>query len=483
MSDNIYQSREFKANLDRYEAARTAGGSVYMEPDELMSIAEYYHLHGRLTDALDAIEMGMKMFPGATQPLAFRARIAILIEGDAKDAMHYAEMIEDKQDLDYLYIVAEIMIADNRVDEAEDFLESKESTIDEEDIDDYVLDVATLFADYDCMDLAQLWLGKSNDKDEPDYKELQGRIAMSEGNYEESERIFNTLIDENPYSVPYWNQLASSQYMHNKPEASIESSDFSLAINPDDADAVINKANGLTLLNNFDEAIKYYRRFQKLQPHSEIADMGIGSILTSQNRLQEALMHYQRAEQLCAPQSVNIFEIYRQLCLIHANLGQLTSAFSYADKLKEAVEAESSDLFILYGYLYMLQGDKRRAQEFQHKALELSEDDRARTKMLIAYSAYDSGYINMAHQLFVELIAEEEYEWKEASIFLALCNFDLGRREAFLSYLEKAATLCPQETKQMMAQLFPSYLDVNDYYHYACTHIEMGASPKEGIKD
>jgi tetratricopeptide (TPR) repeat protein len=231
LDDNIYQSKEFKDYLHKYEAACSSGSSVYLEPDELTNIAEYYHLHGHHEDASRRWTSPYRCFR-APPSTGFPRRYAILMKNDTEEAMRYADMIEDKHDLDYYYMIAEIMIADNREQEADTYLKDKEEVIDDESIDDFVLDVATLFADYDKIDLAQKWLAKSNDTDEADYKELQGIIAMSKGNYDESERIFNNLIDDNPYSVPYWNQLASSQYLRNDPAASVESSGFSLAIDP-----------------------------------------------------------------------------------------------------------------------------------------------------------------------------------------------------------------------------------------------------------
>ena len=213
MSDNIFQSKAFKNKLHKYESARLSGDSFYLEPDELTDIAEYYHLHGRLDDALEAIDTAIEMFPGSTEPLAFKARAAILMGKDAAEAMRYANMIADKHDLDYYYIVAEIMIADGRMDDAESYLEEKEKIVDEDDLTDYYLDVSTLFADYDAFGLAQRWLDKCEDDDEDDYIELQARIALSKSDTATAKRLYNDLIDRDPYQVAYWNGLASAQYM------------------------------------------------------------------------------------------------------------------------------------------------------------------------------------------------------------------------------------------------------------------------------
>lgn len=255
--------------LRKFEAARSKGSFPFMDADDLTDIAEYYFYHGRTQESLETIDKTIDMFPGSLHPLAFRARYAILVNGNAQEAFAYAHQISDKEDLDYFYTIAEILIADGKVQEADKYLEEKEAEVDEDDLEDYYLDVATLFADYSCIKQTKYWLAKSSDTDSLDYKELQGRIAMEQGDFRRSEHIFNHLIDEDPYANGYWNQLASLQFAQHHLQASIESSDFSLAIDPDDFDAVLNKANGLVQLGNYDEALKYYQRFKTLQPLNE----------------------------------------------------------------------------------------------------------------------------------------------------------------------------------------------------------------------
>lgn len=484
MDDNIYQSKEFKAYLQKYEAACSSGSSVYLEPDELTNIAEYYHLHGRHEQALKAADMAIKMFPGATAPLAFRARYALLAKGDSQEAMKYAAMIADKHDLDYYYLIAEIMIADNRETEADDYLKSKEEILDDDDKDDFILDVAMMFADYDKIDLAQQWMERSQDYDEPDYKELQGIIAMSKGNYAESERIFNKLIDDNPYSVPYWNQLASSQYLRNDPAASVESSGYSLAIDPEDPDAVINKANGLLLLGNHEEALKYYRLFKRLQPQSEVGDMGIGAIMTSQNRMQEALRHYEQAESICSRKSTNLTEIYRQEFLINAALGHFTKAYSYIEKLGQQPNISESELSILQGYLFLLRDDLDTAKTWFGKAVLAAGEDSARARLLIAYSAYDCNYIVLSHDIIYQMVVVEGIEeFTEGWAFLTLCDFDLGLRDDFLNHLRRAVDFNVEEASRMLAFIFPEDVPVSEYYAYAINHPSLGTSPKDNMKD
>ena len=75
--DNYFSSKEFLDNVRIYEEARKAGHSVYLEPDVLTDIAEYYHQKGKQEDAQQALDTAVEMFPGAIAPLVFRARMEL----------------------------------------------------------------------------------------------------------------------------------------------------------------------------------------------------------------------------------------------------------------------------------------------------------------------------------------------------------------------------------------------------------------------
>lgn len=475
--DILNMENNFDDNLKRYEAARSAGSSIYLEPDELTEIAEYYHLHGKLQKAFEAIDLAITMFPGATQPLAFRARIALLVNKDSRDAMQWVNQIVDKTDLDYYYIVAEIMIADQRIDEANVFLESKEEGIEEDDIEDFYLDVATLFADYSCADMTEEWLAKSNEKSAPQYRELQGRVALAKGQLDACENIFDRLIDEDPYNTDYWNTMASSQYQQGNMEASIESCDYALAIDPMNADALVNKANALSTIGNYTGAIKCYETFQTLQPYSESADMGIASVLTAQNKFQEALEHLRNAEKLAQAASPNMCEIIRQQCILNAQLGKHTEAMANIRKMDAIPGHDKAENDVLRGYLFLLDNQPDKAHAWFNRALEASGND-IRIQTLIAYTTYECGYTQFAHDLFREIMDKHMgKDVPEGWAFLALCDADLGLRNEFLSDLHQAVKQGPAKSRPLLDSIFPKDLSFDSFEKYAKEHPELGSWP------
>ncbi|HEY9551860.1 MAG TPA: tetratricopeptide repeat protein, partial [Prevotella sp.] len=446
--------------------ALVQGESVYMEPDDLVDIAEYYHSRNNDQRALQVVEYAITLFPGATQPLVFRARLALLTEDDPDKADNYADQIDDQTDLDYYYIKAEILVARYKIKEAETYLAEKWTAIDEDEREDFALDVATLYADYDVFDKAQKWLMHVSDNQSAYYKELKGRIALGKGNYEESESIFNELIDEDPYSSPYWNNLASSQFLRNHVNESITSSEFSIAINPNDDEAILNKANGLFSLGNYEEALKYYDRFTQLCPDEETGEIFKGITLVNLNRPEEAVEHLKRAEQLADKKSPNLNEIYRELAFTLSHIERLSEALGYVDKINAPEEADKADVNVLKGHLLLENGRLEEAQECFTAAMTQTDSD-AETFLKIAVSVYDCGFVHLAYKMLHSLLDHPtNADWDTGYSYLALCCKQLGKTQEFLQTVKKACERNPEEAKTTLADLFPPGIEPNEYYNY-----------------
>ena len=464
--DDYFDTPEFKEKLHTYEEAAQQGNTVYMESEDLVDIAEFYHSRDEFDQSLAAINYAIDMFEGATLPLVFRARMALFHEDDTDKADDFAEQIDDKTDLDYFYIKAEIMLVKDQAEAADEFLTANIDRIDEDDREDYVVDVATLFSDYEVFDKAQKWLSMVEDQTSVEFKELKGRIAMGKGNYEESESIFNELIEDDPYSVPYWNNLASSQYLRNHINESITSSEFSIAINPDDDEAILNKANGLFSLGNYEEALTYYRRFSEVCSEEDTGEYFQGITLINLNRPEEAIPHLKKAEELSAEHSPNLKEIRRELAFALSRTGKLDEALAYAGKIKIQNKDDEVEIMTLKGHIYLENEHPEEAQECFRYAMSNSKKPGG-TVFRIAVSAYDCGYIPLAYKMLHAVIDELTDPTNNVGYsYLALCCRRLGKTEEFLETLKQACERNPEEAKATLGEMFPPDIEPKDYYNF-----------------
>ena len=235
--DNYYKSKEFKEILEQYENLHDSEQTL-LSTEDYSDIAQYYHEQADDKKALEAIHVALSLYPGSVGPTSFLARYALLEEHDVDKASNIADGITDKNDPDYVLLMAEIMIVDGRADEADSYLdEAYDFFYDDDYYDDMPLDVAVLFTDYDEVEYADKWLQRSDETDEIDYIVTKAKILAGQGKINESEELINKLINADPYSTEYWDLLAVVQSMGGKTSDSITSSDYALAIDPDDRDA------------------------------------------------------------------------------------------------------------------------------------------------------------------------------------------------------------------------------------------------------
>lgn len=226
------QDERFKAVLKRYEEGISSGHVPYMEVDDIVDVADYYNMAGMEHEADHAADIGIKMFPGSTLPLVFKAR-RCLQRGDLFTAEAYAGEIEDKTDLDYHFLRAELILADGRIAEAEKYFVDTYNEQDEEVQNDFCIDAAMIYMDYGLTESAWKWVRMASpDTDRPEFLELKSRLYIIDGNSEMALPLLERLIEYYPMSENYWSLLACAQDETGDREGAIQSAQYALAINP-----------------------------------------------------------------------------------------------------------------------------------------------------------------------------------------------------------------------------------------------------------
>ncbi|MBR5061516.1 MAG: tetratricopeptide repeat protein [Prevotella sp.] len=468
----FYESQEFKEKLQIYEDAKKQGESVYLESDDLVDIAEYYHLFDSIDKSIEAVEYAIQLFPSATAPLVFRARVAFMIEHDVDKAKQYVDMIEDTTDLDYYYIKMEIMLVENHVDDAEGYLQDVYAQLDEETQADFVIDVAALYIDYSYFSHAKRWLDLSDEYEEDDYQELKGEIAYGLGNYEESEEIFNGLLDKDPFSSFYWNKLAAAQYMRGDMRTSIQSSEFALAIDPDDYEATLNKANCLYSLGNYEEALKYYERYSYILPDNALGEMYVGMTLYNLGRVEEAIERMRKAEAYAIEYDEDLHVIYMELAYYLSMVGQYDEAMEYLEGAKGCDVVNPAELMVLEGIILLRSGKEEEGLELFNKAIESSAHSPVIILRVATY-IYESGIFSLAYQVFHSLLDHAAEDWRDGWSYLAYCCKALCKDEEYLATLSIACKRNPVEVKVILGHLFPESLSTDEYVEYAKQHQQL----------
>lgn len=465
--DSYYNGEEFKELLRKYESA-TPG---FLDADDLVDIAEYYTIKRDFIKTIAALDYAIRLFPSATGPLLYRARICMFVENNAEKAEGYMKLVDDKLDADYCYLKAEMMIAQDEVDGSDKYLEECLNAIDTEERDDFALDVATIYLDNEFTDLAQKWARRVDDKDTLDYKEVVGRIAMSKGNYKESERVFNELVNEDPFSGYYWNQLASSQFNSNDAKGALDSSDFSMAINPNDPEAILNKANALAHLGNTDEAVRLYEKLTLLCPDDYTGEMYWGIMLSRENDVEGTICHLKKAAKLAKNQPMDLSILYQTLAYAYSTIDNRKESLAYINRARKLLGGDTEELLVLRGNLYLRGGDILKAEKTFLKALDMC-DNSADMTLRVALSMYDAGYVESAYAMLKGMLHDAGDDWKDGFAYLASCCVELGKHDEFEVAIKTACERNSNEVRLLFGDVLSNDLVPDEYYDYLTKKLE-----------
>ena len=475
--EDYFESEDFQDMLKCYESAINSGEQLFMDADELVDIADYYNFKGSYDQADAAVELALELFPHATLPNVFMAREALLTL-DFDTARKYADSIEAKDDPDYHYLVAEIMIAEGRADEADSYLRDYSKTIDSNEYKDLVKDCANLFVDYGVSDKAYQWIISSKGDDSTDFKELMARALVGVGKYNEAEHILNELLDRSPYSTVYWNALANTQFMNEDYSSAITSSEYALAIDPDDAEGLSSKASGLFRMGNYEEALKYFRRYSEVNKDDPYTLLHQGICLLNLDRQHEACSMLQKTLEAAAGDTFLQTQVYQELAFCYSRLKLPQKAVDMLDKA-EGLEGDHIDLMVIKGHILLENGLIKEAEEI-FKSVIKESDSEPSVLLRIIVSLYDNHYVKACYMMFKKffnIVKDLDEEFNEGYAYMALCCHDLGKDKEFLHYLQLAVKNNPHETRLVLSFLFPEEMEIKDYYDYMVRKMAVDNTP------
>ncbi len=460
--EEYFKSNEFQNLLSRYESSVASGDILFLDADDLVDIADYYNMKEEPERANAVVEQGLALYPNHVLLNVFMARRA-LEEDDAEEAERIADRIDDKDAPDYHYLRAEILIAQDRIDEADKYLREYAKSVDADEYGDFVKDVANLYIDYSVSDKAYEWMMRTPGDESDDFKELMARTLFGLGKYKDSERIFNELIDNNPYSKRYWTALATAQFMDEDYNGAVTSSEYAIAIDPQDPDGLLNKANGLLKLNNYEEALEYFKRYAAVCPGDPVGPLHQAICLENLRKTKEAIPLLQLAINL-ADNNEMLAHILQELAFAYSAEGELDRALDILNQTEE-LDCDHDDMEIIRGHILL---SHQRVEEAERVFGNILTKEHVKPILVlrIIVSLYDNRYVKAAYLMLKNYYKNRGKDFNLGFAYMALFCWELHYDDEFLHYLQRAIETNPTETRLVLGQLFPEDLPVENYYNY-----------------
>lgn len=346
---SYFQDKEFRHSLAAYEHMMATGETVELDSETLTDIAEYYAMSQRMEEADRCIRYALSFYPDSVDPQIFLARQQMFY-GNQQEAWRICNAIADQDDREVIFLKAELYFYFNESQKAFDLLfhhYSQEADID--DAPDFLYDSIGLAKDYGFGDKSLEWV-KTLRSDFPDYLDaiaLQAEIHNYRREYQQALSLLESNIERIPYDIHAWLQMAEACMWLERYSQALEAVDYALAINADNADALVMKANILLDTEQQEEAHKYYTRFLQFFPSDERANYLDAQCLIDMNLYEEAITHLERIANLSSYTMRGYTLSYLAYC--HEQLGHSEQSLHYR---QQAEKEEFNCLSTLFPTLY-----------------------------------------------------------------------------------------------------------------------------------
>ena len=342
---NYFLTKEFRRSLAAYEQMVKSGREVELDSETLTDIAEFYAMNMQEEEANRCIQYALSFYPDSVDPQIFLARQQ-MFHGNKERAWQICNAIADQDDREVTFLKAELSLHFQESEQAFNILMSNYDPNAGEEAAEYLYDSIVLIKDYGFGDKALDWVLYLREK-HPDYLPalaLQAEVHNYRREYTLAIELLEHYIGEAPYDAHAWLQLAEAYLWIERHDEALEAVDYALAINPEDAEALLLRGNILCDAMRMEEAHTYYRRFLNYFPQDERVIYMDAQCLISMEQFEQAIA---QLEYLLKQPGSNPMhgDYYSYLAYCHQELGHEEQARHYRQQAEKEPTNSLQQLF------------------------------------------------------------------------------------------------------------------------------------------
>ena len=223
------EKEELEKLITNYEAAKAENRQLYLDGDQLADISDWYASRSKFEEAQEAVTYGLQLHPGNTDLLVEQAYL-YLDTRNLQKAKQVLDSITEAYDPEVKMLKAELLLNEGQLEETRSLL----ATIEDADELGRICEVVYLYLEMGYPDMAKEWMekGEKTYSETKEFMALQADYALAIQQLDSAIKIYNQLLDIEPYNTPYWTGLAKCYFFQSKWSKAIEACDFALATLP-----------------------------------------------------------------------------------------------------------------------------------------------------------------------------------------------------------------------------------------------------------
>ena len=266
-----FETPEFRALLRKYEQMKQENSGLYFETDQLTDILSYYLFHEKTQEVEEVYTLAKRLHPGS--PEITKMEIRMLLSYDRPEAaLPLLDKLQYAEDEDTLLLKAEAYLALKDYKTARKIAREilRRSTITDE-------------ASYEALEIlldcgfAQDVLSTVNEgllrhPDSRNLLEVKAESLIELQRTDEAIEIYNRLLDEEPYSTFYWEQLGHIYFMIRRFGKALECFEYESTIDDKIEYAKMMQAYCYHHLHDYEKSSKLFASLGDKYPKSIIPD-------------------------------------------------------------------------------------------------------------------------------------------------------------------------------------------------------------------
>lgn len=448
--------REYHKNL--------SGVSIpfWMEVPDFLDILDHFEQTQQTVEAEICLRVALRMHPDNAEIL-MRKVYRLKNDGRWHDAEALVNQIEDQDNLDVQFFLAEKALSELRFFDANTIYENliarekenvaqefEEQLEEQPSLDDLYLEIAELFLDYGSEVFAKKFL-QLLDKTSPLYPRVQlleSEILMRYGTPFYGIEQVEQVIDEDPYNVDAWVLRAElANDLKDYPKC-LEAAEYALAISPKHPKALRMKAIAALGLEKWNTVLKVYKIYHDIEPNDYTMSLSVGEIYLNRNKVPQARAALQHAMKNCASDNPDKQRISLDLAMSYAMEGDIRKAYVCVATLSslgvphDEMLLQAVRIAITYGFLLFA------AELLRMRNLEVPIADERNVQL--AQLLHESQLHNDFKTNWEELFQANFPAESEVQAYRAYAAVKLQNKQVFLDSF--AAAL--QHQPSLLQQLF-----------------------------
>ena len=522
MAKDYFQSKEFKELLQSYEEQQDKGESIYLDADDFADLADYYLSIDQPTLTMDTLQRGLSLHPD-DEVLMIVQSASYIYQRQYDEAEEVLKKL-DSTNSDVKYQLAQLQYAKyGQVKKAEKIwrewmkLENGQEPTEQHRRESYIHVISSLIElrgnsrddkEYD-VEAVRRWIREYIDTFTPlgayDEDVQLADICRDNDLADLMAEVLTQLLEEQPYLPKGWTNLALAQYLMAQYEQAIESSDFALAINPNDLEALLTKAHSYHSMNEKKAAKPVFKEYLdkggdavQIIPYADALfvtgerDVAISELewLCNyfENRRLESEQKYQKARVMYGddPQKMqeaddvydDFLDLYKRILTDIGDLYHHNECFEESiavNRRMTEVDPQDAEAYFMLGINNLALGRYEESSRNFAYALQWADDqvmmgvDIALTFVLNNFDKFALEVLNAVSQIAAN---SDSPFVKNIPAAKSLTYLKLGHKDQFLRYFKQACQETPDLVQKVYEGYFPANSPVSQWGDYAAKNID-----------